>query len=58
MIKFFRHIRKDLMKKNAPAGRAGKFGTYLAYAVGQIILVIIGILIALAINEQSKNRIV
>ena len=49
MIKFFRHIRKDLMKKN-------KFGSYLAYAVGEIILVIIGILIALAINEQSKNK--
>ncbi|WP_435802197.1 hypothetical protein [Polaribacter sp.] len=37
------------MKKN-------KFGNYLAYAVGEIILVIIGILIALAINEQSKNK--
>ena len=49
MIKFFRHIRKDLMKKN-------KFGSYLAYAVGEIILVIIGILIALAINEYSKNK--
>ena len=33
-----------------------KFGNYLAYAVGEIILVIIGILIALAINEQSKNK--
>ncbi len=33
-----------------------KFGKYLAYAVGEIILVIIGILIALAINEQSKNK--
>ncbi|MFT6065915.1 MAG: hypothetical protein ACJAQX_001791 [Polaribacter sp.] len=49
MIKIFRNIRKDLMKKN-------KFGNYLAYAVGEIILVIIGILIALAINEQSKNK--
>ena len=33
-----------------------RFGNYLAYAVGEIILVIIGILIALAINEQSKNK--
>jgi hypothetical protein len=49
MVKIFRNIRKDLMKKN-------KFGNYLAYAVGEIILVIIGILIALAINEQSKNK--
>ena len=37
------------MKKN-------KFGNYLAYAVGEIVLVIIGILVALAINEQSKNK--
>ncbi len=49
MITAFRHIRKDLMEKN-------NFGKYLAYAVGEIILVIIGILIALAINEQSKNK--
>ena len=49
MIKIFRPIRKDLMGKN-------KFGKYLAYSVGEIILVIIGILIALAINEQSKNK--
>jgi len=49
MIKIFRHIRKDLIGKN-------KFGKYLAYAVGEIILVIIGILIALAISEQSKNN--
>jgi len=33
-----------------------KFGKYIAYAVGEIILVIIGILIALAINEQTKNK--
>jgi hypothetical protein len=49
MIQIFRHIRKDVMGKN-------KFGNYLAYAVGEIILVIIGILIALAINEQSENK--
>ncbi len=49
MIKIFRHIRKGLMEKN-------KFGKYLAYAIGEIILVIIGILIAVAINEQSKNK--
>lgn len=49
MIQIFRPIRKDLMEKN-------KFRKYLAYAVGEIILVIIGILIALAINEQSKNK--
>ena len=33
-----------------------KFGQYLIYAFGEIILVIIGILIALAINDQSKKK--
>jgi Family of unknown function (DUF6090) len=51
MIKFFRKIRYDLMEKN-------KTGKYLKYAIGEIILVVIGILIALSINnwnEQNKN---
>ena len=52
MIKFFRKIRYDLMEKN-------KTGKYLKYAIGEIILVVIGILIALQINtwnETKKNR--
>jgi len=50
MIKFFRKIRYDLMEKN-------KTGKYLKYAIGEIVLVVIGILIALSINnwnEQTK----
>ncbi len=49
MIKFFRHIRKDLLEKN-------KTGKYLKYAIGEIILVVIGILIALQINNANENR--
>ncbi len=49
MIKFFRHIRKDLMGKN-------KTGKYFKYAIGEIILVVIGILIALQINNWNENR--
>ncbi len=49
MIKFFRHIRKDLMEKN-------KTGKYFKYAIGEIILVVIGILIALGINNWNENR--
>ncbi|MFH4966585.1 DUF6090 family protein [Gaetbulibacter sp. M240] len=51
MIKFFRKIRYDLMEKN-------KTGKYLKYAIGEIILVVIGILIALSINNWNQKRIV
>ena len=53
MIKFFRKIRYDLMEKN-------KTGKYFKYAIGEIALVVIGILIALQINnwnEERKNKI-
>jgi Family of unknown function (DUF6090) len=50
MIKFFRKIRYNLMEQN-------KTGKYLKYAVGEIILVVIGILIALQINNWNQNRI-
>ena len=50
MIKFFRQIRYDLMEKN-------KTGRYFKYAIGEIILVVIGILIALSINNWNSNRI-
>jgi len=49
MIKFFRHIRYNLMEQN-------KTGKYFKYAIGEIILVVIGILIALQINNWNENR--
>jgi hypothetical protein len=49
MIKFFRKIRYDLMEKN-------KTGKYFKYAIGEIVLVVIGILIALSINNWNENR--
>ena len=49
MIKFFRKIRYDLMEKN-------KTGKYLKYAFGEILLVVIGILIALQINTWNEER--
>ena len=50
MIKFFRRIRQTMIKEN-------KVSKYILYAVGEILLVVIGILIALQINNlnQSKN---
>lgn len=50
MIKFFRHIRQRLIKEN-------RFSKYLLYAVGEIVLVVIGILIALQINTWNNERI-
>lgn len=50
MIKFFRKIRKQLVTEN-------KTRKYFKYAIGEIILVVIGILIALQINNWNENRI-
>ena len=53
MIKFFRKIRQNMIKDN----RTKK---YLLYAIGEIVLVVIGILIALQINnanEIQKNKV-
>ncbi|MCA6075034.1 DUF6090 family protein [Fulvivirga sedimenti] len=49
MIKFFRKIRQRLLTE-------GKTGSYLKYAFGEIILVVIGILIALQINLWNEDR--
>lgn len=50
MIKFFRTIRQNLVMQN-------KTSKYFKYAIGEIILVVIGILIALQINNWNSNRI-
>jgi hypothetical protein len=49
MIKFFRKIRQKLLADN-------KFSKYLIYAIGEIVLVVIGILIALQINNANEVR--
>lgn len=48
MIKFYRKIRYNLMSEN-------KTGRYLKYAIGEIILVVIGILIALQVNNWNQK---
>ena len=53
MIKFFRKIRQGLLSE-------GKTGKYLKYAIGEIVLVMIGILLALQVsnwNQEHKDRI-
>ena len=54
MIKFFRKIRQKLLSEN-------KFSKYVIYAIGENFLVVIGILIALQINnwnEEKKTKVV
>jgi hypothetical protein len=56
MLKFFRKIRQKLLA-DLPASTAGNRVTrYLVYAVGEILLVVIGILIALQINTWNEER--
>ena len=49
MIKFFRHIRLSLINQN-------QMGKYFKYAIGEILLVVIGILIALQINSWNETK--
>ena len=48
MIKFFRTIRKNLLTNN-------KVGVYLLYAIGEILLVVIGIIIAVQIGNWNQS---
>ena len=50
MIKFFRKIRQQLLMEN-------KTGKYFKYAIGETLLVIIGILIALQVSNWNQKRI-
>ncbi|RKE92146.1 DUF6090 family protein [Ichthyenterobacterium magnum] len=50
MIKFFRKIRQKMLIES-------KFSKYLLYAIGEIVLVVIGILIALQINNSNNKKI-
>ncbi|MCW5898560.1 MAG: hypothetical protein KIT10_04760 [Flavobacteriales bacterium] len=49
MIKFFRSIRQSLLAQ-------GRFTRYLTYAVGEILLVVIGIFLALQLNNWNAER--
>ena len=49
MIKFFRRFRRQFLSQN-------KLSKYMLYAVGEIVLVVIGILIALQLNNWNEER--
>ena len=50
MLSFFKVIRRKLIRNK-------NFNKYMLYAVGEIILVVIGILIALQVNNWNINRV-
>ena len=49
MFRFFRPLRRNLLNE-------GKTLKYLKYAVGEVLLVVIGILIALSVNNWNEDR--
>lgn len=49
MLKFFRRIRRKLLQE-------GNFRQYLLYAIGEILLVMVGILLALQVNSWDENK--
>ncbi|MCO5726036.1 DUF6090 family protein [Robiginitalea marina] len=54
MISFFRKIRQKQLQNTI--GAENRVGRYFAYALGEILLVVIGILIALQINTSNEAR--
>ncbi len=50
MLRFFRSIRKSLLESS-------HFRKYTVYAIGEILLVMIGILLALQVNNWNQNRL-
>ncbi|MFD1314284.1 DUF6090 family protein [Namhaeicola litoreus] len=56
MIKFFRKIREQLIYQNRTSSKTNRLSKYFLYAIGEIILVVIGILIALQINNWNEKR--
>ena len=56
MINFFGKTRMKLAADNLPVGKGGRFLKYSRYAIGEIILVVVGILIALQINNWNEDR--
>jgi hypothetical protein len=49
MLKFFRNLRRSLLFDK-------KKGKYLKYAIGEVILVMVGILLALQVNNWNDRR--
>lgn len=55
MLRFFRQIRQRILAEY-PSAKTSRAGRYLLYAIGEIFLVVIGILIALQVNNWNEER--
>lgn len=56
MINFFRKARQRLRSENQPTTPAGRFSKYILYAIGEILLVVFGILIAIQIDDWNRDK--
>ncbi|MEJ2161877.1 MAG: DUF6090 family protein [Robiginitalea sp.] len=58
MLRFLRRPRQDLLTENPPNqdSQAGRFSKYILYAIGEILLVVFGILIALQVDNWNDYR--
>lgn len=57
MIKFFKKIRQKLLAESKFSKPASPAGKYMIYAIGEIVLIVIGILIALQIDTWNQNKV-
>ena len=56
MINFFRKRRWRLAQDNQPASPAGRFFKYARYAIGEVVLIMLGIFMALQLQNWNENR--
>ena len=56
MLSIFREIRKSRIQSEGTSKGFSLNGKYLVYALGEIVLVVVGILIALQVNNWNENR--